>query len=118
MSSHKKPGRIIARKGALFFQGGIEILGILLLIAGFFMGSQIKIIYFDYALVFVAGMFWGRFIYFERQDHFIPFIIAGTLFIVGFIVGNKTAEDIALALTYYIAIVISFKLHQELIRDR
>ena len=101
------------RKGDYFFHWWAEIFSLLTAGFGYVVGWRVHFWLFAFLVVFIMGLFFGRLLWEDHSDDFIPILIISAAFVIGFVVGNITVDDITAILVYGLAMSVSYHLHKE-----
>ena len=101
------------KKGFEFYLHWVELVFVILLVAGIFMANIIKTPAINFLVVFMAGFATGKVIHHHRKkDMLFPYILLAMGFIVGYVLGtsmNKTIILILFVIGNFLSIYISDK---------
>lgn len=100
--------------GDILFRSWPEVSAVVLLIAGFLISISVSSSSSAYLVVFVSGIFAGRYFFSKLQGKTLfPFFLIIVGFIFGYVLGSFSANRIAVTGLFLSGWTISHKIHKQ-----
>ncbi len=99
-------------KPAGVFENWVEAFFLIVIILGFIISIVISKAYVSYVVVFLLGLLFGKLVYRKRKSYTLSYVILAAGFVIGFLIGNRSANTWLILLLFVFASIISYLLHE------
>ena len=97
-----------------FFETWVEVSFFALLVIGFVLGKLILDTAISYIIIAAAGLIVARLGYKKRENDPLPYYATGIGFLLGFLLGHRAGNSIAMIILYSTAVAATYHLHKNI----
>lgn len=89
----------------------VELTFFVLLVFGLILSISANSVLFNFTIIFVSGLFFGRFLYQERKNLRFKFYLLVLGFLIGYLVGSYYTDKMLVTIMFVVGIIASYYLH-------